>query len=631
MGDLLGSLDLPGDLSRLNRFQLKQLADEIRSFMIKTVADNGGHLAPNLGVVELTLALHSTFSSPRDRIIWDVGHQCYVHKMLTGRLDRFHTLRQQDGLSGFPKPSESGHDPFGTGHSSTSISAALGLAIARDRNNEQHQVIAVIGDGALTGGMSYEALNHAGHLKHNLLVVLNDNKMSISNNVGAMSNYLGRLRSDPKYSRFKMELEQALGRLPFFGKQVVQSAERFKGGLKYLLMPGMIFEELGLTYLGPVDGHDITAMQRVFRQAGRFKGPVLVHVLTEKGKGYHYAERSPERFHGIGPFDLNNGRSLGEKQAPSYTDLFAGTIVKLAAQNKKIVAISAAMAVGTGLDRFAEAYPDRFFDVGIAEQHAVTLAAAMAAGGLKPIVAIYSTFLQRAYDQLIHDVCLQNLPVVFAVDRAGIVGEDGETHQGLFDLSFLRSIPNMAIMAPSNEEQLQHMLFTALSSNGPVAIRYPRASVEGVELTVPRLLPWGKGELLREGEDILFVAAGPVVNETLRAAEKLFWQGISAAVIDARFVKPLDGELIATWARKCRQVITVEENNLAGGFGSAVAELLEGNNLFCPVKRIGVGDCFVKQGSRPAMLAAHGLDAESICRAAVALASQRAAKGNGSL
>ncbi|HPU00281.1 MAG: 1-deoxy-D-xylulose-5-phosphate synthase [Firmicutes bacterium] len=619
MGNWPGQLKLPEDLKNLSIAELKELAAEIRQYMIRTVADTGGHLASNLGVVELALALHSTFDSPRDRIIWDVGHQSYPHKLLTGRWDRFPTLRRYGGLSGFPKPSESEHDPFGTGHSSTSISAALGLALARDFYGENYRVIAVIGDGALTGGMAYEALNHAGHVKADLIVVLNDNKMSISSNVGAISDYLGRIRSDPKYSRLKAEFEQLMNRVPLVGKKMVESAERLRGGLKYLLTPGMIFEELGLTYFGPVDGHNIAALKRTLRQAARMKGPVLVHVLTEKGKGYPHAEAAPERFHGIGPFDLGNGLPRSKKKYPTYTEVFGKTMLKLAAADPKIVALTAAMAGGTGLSRFAELYPQRFYDVGIAEQHAAGLAAALAAGGLKPVFAVYSTFLQRAYDQLVHDICLQNLPVVLAVDRAGIVGEDGETHQGIFDLSYLRSIPGMAIMAPRNEDELQHMLYTALyGAPGPAALRYPRDKGEGVPLSEPRLLPWGKGELLREGKDLLIVAAGTVANAALAAADRLAREaGIDAAVINARFVKPLDEELILQWARRCGRLLTVEESILAGGFGSAVLELLAERGLALPVSRLGIDDRFVEQGPRELLLSLYGLDAEGIYREAL--------------
>jgi len=622
-------LKLPEDLKNLKIAELEELAAEIRNYMIRTVADTGGHLAPNLGVVELALALHSTFQSPRDRIIWDVGHQSYPHKLLTGRWDRFPTLRRYRGLSGFPKPAESEHDPFGTGHSSTSISAALGLALARDFYGGNYKVIAVIGDGAFTGGMAYEALNHAGHVKTDLIVILNDNKMSISSNVGAMSDYLGRIRSDPKYSRLKAEFEQMLNRVPLVGKKMVESAERLRGGLKYLITPGMIFEELGLTYFGPVDGHNIAALKRTLRQAARMKGPVLVHVLTEKGKGYHYAEAAPERFHGIGPFDLDNGLPRSKKKSLTYTEVFGNTMLKLAAENPKIVALTAAMAGGTGLSRFAELYPQRFYDVGIAEQHAAGLAAALAAGGLKPVFAVYSTFLQRAYDQMIHDVCLQKLPVVFAIDRAGIVGEDGETHQGIFDLCYLRSIPGMAVMAPRNEDELQHMLYTALhGAPGPSALRYPRDKGEGVALKEPHLLPWGQGELLREGKDLLIAAAGTVANAALAAAERLFnEEGIDAAVINARFVKPLDEKLILEWAARCGRLLTVEENTLVGGFGSAVLELLSKRGLVLPVRRLGIDDRFVEQGPRSLVLSLYGLDAEGIFREALSLAGAGAPGG----
>ncbi|HHX87008.1 MAG TPA: 1-deoxy-D-xylulose-5-phosphate synthase [Firmicutes bacterium] len=618
MDSLLNSLDLPGDLKKLSLHQLKQLGQEIRSFIIKTVSDNGGHLAPNLGVVELTLALHSTFNSPRDQIIWDVGHQTYAHKLVTGRRDRFISLRRHGGLSGFPKPSESRHDPFGTGHSSTSVSAALGLAKARDLRGENYQVVAVIGDGALTGGMAFEALNNAGHLKTDLLVVLNDNEMSINTNVGSLPAYLGRLRTDPKYSKLKRELESFFKQIPVLGRKMVESAERLKGSLKYLLVPGMLFEELGFTYLGPVDGHNLLAMKDVFRRAGRMKGPVLVHVLTEKGKGYTYAEQSPVRFHGIGPFNMNNGQVISSREAPTYTEVFSNTMVRLAEQNQKIMAITAAMTTGTGLDRFASAFPHRFFDVGIAEQHGITFAAALAAGGFQPVVAVYSTFLQRGFDQLIHDVCLQNLPVVLAIDRAGIVGEDGETHQGQFDLSYLRLIPNLAIMAPMDELELQNMLYTALlQPRGPVAIRYPKGQGEGVKLSEPAELPWAKGQLLQEGKDLLIVAAGTTANSALRTARKLSEDGIKAAVINPRFIKPLHEELILDWANRCKSVLTVEENVLDGGFGSSVMELLINHGCHIPVRRLGIDDRFVEQGPRSKMLSLYRLDAPGIYQEAL--------------
>lgn len=626
VGDLISTLELPGDLKGLKPDQLEEVASEVREYMIRTVADNGGHLAASLGVVELAVALHSQFNSPRDKIIWDVGHQSYPHKLLTGRWEQFPTLRRKNGLCGFPKPAESEHDPFLTGHSSTSISAALGYAKARDYANDDYKVAAVIGDGALTGGMAYEALNHAGHIKADLLVILNDNKMSIGSNVGGMSSYLGRIRSDPKYSRLKKDFEQFVGRVPLVGNKLISSAEKIKGSLKYLIMPGMLFEELGFTYFGPVDGHNIIALKNVLKQAGKMSGPVLVHVVTEKGKGYHYAEKSPETFHGIGPFNLNNGLPLKNKKSLTYTDIFGQTMLELGRENTGLVAITAAMKAGTGLSKFAAEFPDRFYDVGIAEQHGVTLAAALAAGGMRPVVAVYSTFLQRAYDQIVHDVCIQKLPVIFAVDRAGIVGEDGETHQGLLDLSYLRSIPNMTIMAPSDENELKQMLFSALKYNdGPVAIRYPRDKVLGIEVEDYKLLPWGKSRLIKQGDDLLIIAAGSVLGPAVEATEKLFWQGIKAAVIDARFIKPLDEELIVTWAIKCKRIITIEENVLAGGFGSGIMEIMEKRGLCLPLKRLGIEDCFVSHGTRPQVLAENLLDAESIYREVLSFSNEKAA------
>jgi len=625
---LISSLNLPHDLKKLDNQQLNEIAGEIRRYMVKTVSDNGGHLAASLGVVELTLALHSYYSSPKDKIIWDVGHQAYPHKILTGRWKQFPTLRKHNGLSGFPKPDESEHDPFITGHSSTSISVALGLAKAGERHKRGGKVIAVIGDGALTGGMAYEALNHAGHIKANIVVILNDNEMSISYNVGSMSAYLGRIRSDPKYSRLKKDFEYYANRVPFIGKKMVSLAERIKGGLKYVMMPGMLFEELGFTYFGPVDGHNIAAMKKVLKQAEQMDGPVLIHVLTEKGKGYRYAEQSPELFHGIGPFDLNNGLPRRKQKSLTYTDIFGQTMLKMAQADNNLVAITAAMTQGTGLNDFANRFPDRFYDVGIAEQHAVTFAAALASGGLRPVVAIYSTFLQRAYDQIIHDTCLQKLPVIFAVDRAGIVGEDGETHQGLFDLSYLRNAPNMSIMAPANENELQQMLYTALDyDQGPVAIRYPRSKVSGVKLENPQPLQWGKGELLKKGGDLLLLAIGTMVNPALEAADRLLWQGIRAAVINARFVKPLDEELIIQWADQCRYVVTLEENIISGGFGSAVADLLHRKGLNIKLKCLGINDVYVEQGTREQMLSLYGFDVEGIVNSVACTLKEHVGKG----
>jgi len=612
---LLDKLELPVDLSKLSIKDLERLATEIRQEIINTVARTGGHLAPSLGVVELTLALHTSFKSPVDKIIWDVGHQSYGHKILTGRLPAFHSLRQRGGISGFPKRTESPHDPFDTGHSSTSISAALGMALARDLKGEKYHVIAVIGDGALTGGMALEALNHAGHLKTNLMVVLNDNEMSISPNVGALSGYLSRLRTDPRYSRGKEEIENILRKLPAIGPRMVRIAEKIKDTVKYLVVPGMIFEELGFTYLGPIDGHNLQIMCSVFNYAKTTSGPVLIHVITQKGKGYSHAEKSPDTFHGVGPFDPATGRIHKSPTPLSYTEVFGETIVNLAGMDNRIVTITAAMSSGTGLNAFAAKFPKRFFDVGIAEQHAVTLAAGMAATGLRPVVVIYSTFLQRAYDQITHDVCMQNLPVVFCLDRAGLVGEDGETHHGVFDLAYLRSLPGMNIMAPKDENELQHMLFTACSQPLPVAIRYPRGAGEGVKMDAqPSRLPWGKGEVLREGKNLVILAVGPLVYKGLEAAELLAaTRGVDVAVINMRFVKPLDNDLILRYARRAKGLLTVEDGTITGGMGSAVLELLARARVtHLRVVNMGVPDRFIAHGKISELKKELGLSTQGI-------------------
>ncbi|HHY92759.1 MAG TPA: 1-deoxy-D-xylulose-5-phosphate synthase, partial [Firmicutes bacterium] len=537
MTRLLAQICCPADLARLDLKALNAVAREIREEIISTVARTGGHLAPNLGTVELTVALHSVLNRPGDKIIWDVGHQAYAHKLLTGRLERFGTLRQEGGLSGYPKRSESPFDYFGAGHSSTSLSAALGFAIARDLRGEDGAVCAVIGDGSLTAGMAFEALNHAGQLQKKLIVVLNDNEMSISKNVGALSNYLTRLRADPGYFRLKEDIEFLLKRIPAIGPQVARTAERVKDAVRYMLVPGTLFEELGFTYLGPLDGHDIGLLRNVLSHARLVEGPVLVHVLTKKGKGYTPAETHPDRYHGVGPFVISTGEPVAP-DATTYTDVFGQAVVEEAEKNPNIVAVCAAMSSGTGLTEFACRFPERFFDVGIAEQHAVTLAAALAAAGLRPVVAIYSTFLQRAYDQVLHDVCLQNLPVVFCLDRAGLVGEDGATHQGLFDIAYLRHIPNISVLAPRDAGELKHMLALALHQDGPVAIRYPRAPAEEPwRRETPR--GWGEGEVLKEGCLGMVLAAGSTVLPSLRAAQDLETQGISIGVTDVRFIKPL--------------------------------------------------------------------------------------------
>ena len=603
----------PADLGALSFAELETLAREIRSMLVETVSRTGGHLAPNLGVVELTIALHLVFHTPEDKIIWDVGHQCYVHKILTGRREQLATIRQYGGLSGFPKTRESAHDCFETGHSSTSISAALGFALARDLNRESHAVVAVIGDGALTGGMSFEAMNHAGHLGTRLIVVLNDNEMSINNNVGALSGYLSRLRTDPLYYKSKGEIEDLLLRIPNVGRRMVKTVERLKDSLKYLLVPGIFFEELGFTYLGPVNGHDLKVLKQVFERARGVGGPVLVHVYTKKGKGYPPAEQNPDIFHGVGRFDVKTGELVKQGDNPTFTKVFGDCMLRLGERRPKLVAISAAMADGTGLKDFATHFPDRFFDVGIAEQHAVTLAAGLARSGYQPVVAIYSTFLQRAYDQIVHDVALQGLPVIFAVDRAGIVGEDGETHQGIFDLSYLRHIPGLILMAPKDQNELVTMLQSAVDYRKPVAIRYPRGQGRSAAIDEehPYLAP-GRGELLRPGKDLALLAIGPQAYTALEVAEILERRGRQAAVINCRYVKPLDEDLIMEWAERTGHLLTIEENVVAGGFGSSVLELLSRlswrGQAFC----MGIPNCFVPHGDRELLYRKYGFDAGGI-------------------
>ena len=596
---LLKFIAEPRDLKRLKMNELNALAGEIRALILKTVARTGGHLAPSLGVVELTLALHYVFDSGQDQIIWDVGHQAYAHKILTGRKDSFCNLRQYKGVSGFPKREESIHDPFNTGHSSTSISAALGCALARDRLGENNRVVAVIGDGALTGGQAFEAMNQAGHLKADLLVVLNDNEMSIAHNVGALSSYLSRVRADPFYAKRKKDIEFLLRSVPKIGTSMVKAAERVKGSMKYLLVPGMFFEELGFTYLGPIDGHNIEELTRVLYKAKTIKGPVLLHALTKKGKGYSPAEKNPAVYHGVGPFDLQTGNILNHVGPPTYTGVFGETLTNLALRDSRVVAVTAAMPDGTGLNIFARQLPERFYDVGIAEQNAVTMAAAMALRGLRPVVAIYSTFLQRAYDQVLHDVCLQKAPVLIALDRAGLVGEDGPTHHGAFDISYLRHIPGISVLAPKDEEELRQMIFTALQYEGPAVVRYPRGRGVGVAMDKEyRELPWGKGEVLAVGDKVLLIAVGSMVYPALTVRDILQAKGISATVINARFIKPLDVELICDAVRSHPCFVTMEENVVAGGFGSAVLEALVENGVE-QVKclNIGLPDEFITHGS----------------------------------
>jgi 1-deoxy-D-xylulose-5-phosphate synthase len=610
---LLNEIHIPEGIKKLDLNQMQQLATEIREQIIETVSKTGGHLAPNLGVVELTLALHAVFDTPKDQIVWDVGHQAYVHKLLTGRQKEFKTLRQYKGLSGFPKRSESPHDVFDAGHSSTSISGALGLAKARDLKDEKYKVIAVIGDGAMTGGMAFEALNHAGHLGLDLIVILNDNEMSIAANVGALSSYLNRLRTDPKYYRGKEGIRKGLQKIPAIGNKVIRAVEKAKDGLKYALVPGAFFEELGFTYIGPIDGHNLGELKQVLQQAKSKGGPILVHAITTKGKGYKPAQENPDRFHGVGPFNVETGELIKKGTTASYTQVFGDALVELGKENPSIVAITAAMPDSTGLGKFAKAFPTRFLDVGIAEQHAVTMAAGLALQGFKPVVAVYSTFFQRAYDQILHDVCLQNAPVVLAIDRAGVVGDDGPTHHGVFDIAFLRHIPNLVIMAPKDENELRHMLKTAVEYPGPVALRYPRASSDGLVLDKKLTsLPIGKAELLREGTDATILGVGTTLKLCLAAAEELAKEGISVAVINPRFIKPLDGDRILFHAKRTGTVITVEDHVLAGGFGSAVIELFQDNNLQVPVIRIGYPDVFVEQGPITRLREDYGISVRGI-------------------
>lgn len=619
--NLLDKINSPVDVKKLSDEQLKQLAAEIRQLLIKVISHTGGHLAPNLGVVELTLALHKVFTTPQDKLVFDVGHQAYIHKIITGRREQFPTLRQYGGLSGFPKRCESEHDAFGTGHSSTSISAALGMAVARDLQGEDYNVVAIIGDGSMTGGMAFEALNNAGTLHKKMVVVLNDNEMSISKNVGAMSDYLYHLRTGETYNKIKNDIEGWLKNMEF-GTDVLKAIRRLKGSVKYLMVPTSIFEELGFTYLGPVDGHDIHGLIEVLQAAKKIDGPVMVHVLTKKGKGYKPAEESPNKFHGTGPFEIATGKKITNPAAPiSYTEVFGKTITELADSDKKIVGLTAAMPDGTGLNIFAQAHPDRFFDVGIAEQHAVTAAAGMAAAGMKPVTAIYSTFMQRAYDSILHDICMQKLHVTMCLDRAGLVGDDGYTHHGVFDYAYLRSIPNMTIMAPKDENELRHMLKTALSFNGPISVRYPRGSGVGVDITEPmHELPIGKAEVLREGKELCFWAIGSMVQSAVQAADKLKEQGIDAGVVNMRFAKPLDKELLIEHAKRYGKIVTLEEGVLAGGVGSEVLEILDDAGLLqqCAVLRLGIPDEFVTHGDKKLLFRDLGLDTDAIVQKAAA-------------
>jgi 1-deoxy-D-xylulose-5-phosphate synthase len=611
---ILPRINSPEDLRMLDIPQLEVLSDEIRQRIIEVVSRTGGHLSSNLGVVELTIALHYVFDTPRDKIIWDVGHQCYTHKLLTERKERFETLRQTDGLSGFPCRKESCYDVFDTGHASNSISIAAGLAEARRRTKETHKVIAVIGDGSLSGGMAFEALNHAGHVKSDVIVILNDNEMSISKNIGALSSYLNRIMTGELVNRTREEIKGILKNVPGLGDRVYKVARHLEESVKGFLTPGVLFEELGFQYFGPIDGHNLAPLIENLRNVRKLKGPILFHVVTRKGKGYTYAEDNPERFHGISTFELATGNNISS--TVTYTDVFGDAIIELARRDDRIIAITAAMGLGTGLEKFSRLFPDRFFDIGIAEQHGVTFAAALALGGMRPFVAIYSTFLQRAYDQLILDVCLQNLPVVFAVDRSGIVGQDGSTHHGAFDLSYFRHMPNMVLMSPKDENELRHMLYSGYCYEMPVAVRYPRGEARGVPMDGEfREIPIGTWEKLREGGDVAIIACGNPVNAALASAEGLEKKGISCAVINGRFIKPMDRAMLLQVAGSVKRILTVEENSLIGGFGSGVTEILAEEGAAIPVKRIGLPDWFLPHGSQAALRQMIGLDEAGITKA----------------
>ncbi|MEI6205229.1 MAG: 1-deoxy-D-xylulose-5-phosphate synthase [Desulfuromonadales bacterium] len=616
---LLETINNPSDLKKLKPEQLPELAEEVRHFLLETLSTTGGHLGSNLGTVELTIALHYCFNSPNDKIIWDVGHQAYTHKILTGRRDRFATQRQYKGLSGFPKRCESEHDAFGVGHSSTSISAGLGMAAAAGLSGTKNHSIAVIGDGSLTGGMAFEALNQAGHLKKNLIVILNDNEMSISKNVGAFSAFISRKMTGRYIRDLKKEMQVLLKHIPAIGTDILHFARRAEDSLKSFLTPGSLFDALGFDYLGPLDGHNIPQLLEVFNNINELDGPLLVHIITTKGKGYKPAEDTPDKYHGVGAFDVATGKGSVKAANKSYTDLFGETIVQLAEDDSKIIAITAAMPDGTGLNNFSRRFPDRFFDVGIAEQHGMTFAAGLAAEGYRPVAAIYSTFLQRAYDQIFHDICLQKLPVTIAMDRAGLVGDDGPTHHGVFDLSYLRHLPGMTLMAPKDENELRHMLKTAVYSDVPIALRYPRGAGYGVEMDVDlKSLEIGKGELLSEGGDLTIIAIGSTVYPAFEAAETLRRNGIDAGVINARFVKPLDAALILSSARATGRIMTIEENALQGGFGSAVLELLYDNGMQnVKVMRLGIPDKYIEHGSQAQLRKDTGIDAEGIAAAAL--------------
>jgi len=611
---LLDYINQPNDIKRIPKEKLPVLADEIRDFIIDKVSENGGHLASNLGVVELTMALHLAFDLPKDKIVWDVGHQSYTHKILTGRKEGFNELRKYGGMSGFPKRAESDCDCFDTGHSSTSISAGLGMAIARELKGENYSVVSVIGDGALTGGMAFEALNNASRIRSNFIIVLNDNKMSISENVGGLSIHLGNLRTATPYQEIKTGIANSLERIPKYGEQITDSIRGIKSSIKQLVVPGMYFENMGILYIGPVDGTDIEGMTKTFRDASRYQGPVIVHVITKKGKGYLPAEKSPSRFHGTDPFDVETGKLKKEKDGPGYTDVFSKVIYKLGEKNKNIVTITAAMQDGTGLKKFHHEFPERFFDVGIAEEHAVTFAAGLAASGLKPFFAVYSSFLQRAYDQIVHDVCLQNLPVVFCIDRAGLVGNDGETHQGIFDLSYMLSIPNIVCMAPKNMWEFTDMLEYASKLDVPCAIRYPRGKAFTGLKDNRSKLELGKAEIIHEGSKVALFAYGSMVETALEVRNMLLDYDIDSTIINARFAKPFDESLLLETVSLHDIVVTLEENVITGGFGENILQFLNNKNVKTNIINVALPDEYIEHGNVDVLKKCTGIDAESITK-----------------
>jgi len=618
---LLEQIDGPKDLKSLTVPELEQLAEEIRRFLIEKLSVTGGHLAPNLGVVELTLAMHYLFDSPTDKFIFDVGHESYVHKVLTGRMGQFDSLRKYKGMCGFIKRAESEHDVWEAGHSSTSLSAAMGMALARDLKGEKNEVVAVIGDGALTGGMALEALNHIGHEKKKLIVILNDNEMSIAPNVGALHHYLGKIRTDRHYQKAKEELHQLLNKIPAIGGKLAKTAERLKDSVKYLLVSGILFEQFGLTYFGPVDGHDMQQLIDVMEQARNVSGPVLIHVITVKGKGYLPAEADSHKWHGITPYKIESGQVLKAVGPPMYTEVFGNTLIEMAERDKRIIAVTPAMPSGSGLLKFAEKFPDRMIDVGIAEQHAATMCAALAMEGMKPVYAVYSTFLQRAYDQVVHDICRQNANVIFAIDRAGFVGPDGETHQGVYDIAYLRHIPNMVLMMPKDENELRQMMQTAIQYEaGPIAIRYPRINGLGVAMDPePLPIPIGTWETLREGDSAAIVAVGPMIQVAEEAAEQLKRDGINARIINARFIKPLDETMLRQLAQDGLNIVVLEESTEQGGLGSAILEFYSLQGIQASVRIVGIPDLFIEHGSIKEQRQEAGLTADRVAAEVVAM------------